>query len=143
MRPVAQRRASRPGRRSRPSRSWPPVLVRVAGIRWTTEENFQVGKGLAGLDEHQVRRWGSWYRWTTLAMLAMAFLTIATATERACHPPPPGQIPLTRNEIAALLGALVIAPARGARHRLRWSAWRRRHQHRARACHYQRQISQP
>ena len=65
-------------------------------------------------------------------MLAIAFLTIATATERAC-PPPPGQIPLTRNEIAALFGALVIEPARGARHRLRWSAWRRRHQHRARA----------
>ena len=33
-----------------------PVLVKVAGIRWTTEENFQAGKGLAGLDEHQVRR---------------------------------------------------------------------------------------
>ena len=56
---------------------------------------------------------------------------------RACRPPP-GQIPLTRNEIAAL----VIEPARGARHRLRWSAWRRCHQHRARACHYQRQARQ-
>jgi SRSO17 transposase len=47
-----------------------PALVKIAGIRWTTEENFQAGKGLAGLDEHQVRRWDSWYRWTTLAMLA-------------------------------------------------------------------------
>jgi SRSO17 transposase len=43
------------------------VLVKVAGIRWTTEENFQAGKGLAGLDEHQVRRWDSWYRWTCAA----------------------------------------------------------------------------
>ena len=60
-----------------------PVLVKVAGIRWTTEENFQAGKGLTGLDEHQVRRWDSWYRWTTLAMLALAFLTIAAATEHA------------------------------------------------------------
>jgi SRSO17 transposase len=30
-----------------------PALVKTAGTRWTTEENFQAGKGLAGLDEHQ------------------------------------------------------------------------------------------
>ena len=30
-------------------------LVRVAGRRWTVEESFQAGKGLAGLDEHQVQ----------------------------------------------------------------------------------------
>jgi SRSO17 transposase len=118
------------------------ILVKVAGIRWTTEENFQAGKGLTGLDEHQVRRWGSWYRWTTLAMLALAFLTIAAATEHA-SPPPQDQIPLTRNEIAALFGTLIIEPARDARHRLRWPAWRRRHQHRAKTCHYQRQARQP
>jgi hypothetical protein len=28
-------------------------------------------KGLAALDEHQVRRWTSGYRWVTLAMLAL------------------------------------------------------------------------
>ena len=119
-----------------------PTLVKIAGIRWTTEENFQAGKGLTGLDEHQVRRWDSWYRWTTLAMLALAFLTIAAATEHTT-PPPDDQIPITRNEIAALFGALIIEPARGARHRLRWSAWRRRHQHRAKTSHYQRQARQP
>jgi len=118
-----------------------PVLVKVAGIRWTTEENFQASKGLTGLDEHQVRRWDSWYRWTTLAMLALAFLTIVGATEHT-HPPPAGQIPLTRNEIAALFGSLIIEPTRDTRHRLRWSAWRRRRQHRAKTCHYQRQASQ-
>jgi SRSO17 transposase len=120
-----------------------PVLVTVAGTRWTTEENFQAGKELAGLDEHQVRRWDSWYRWTTLAMLALAFLTITAATEHARHPPPGDQIPLTRNEIAALFSTLIINPANDARHRLKWSAWRRRHQHRAKTCHYQRQARQP
>jgi len=25
-------------------------------------EDFQASKGLAALDEHQVRRWTSWYR---------------------------------------------------------------------------------
>ena len=100
-----------------------PVLVKVAGIRWTTEENFQAGKELAGLDEHQVRRWDSWYRWTTLAMLALAFLTIAATTEHA-NPPPEDQIPLTRNEIATLFSTLITEPASDTRHRLRWPAWR-------------------
>jgi SRSO17 transposase len=120
-----------------------PALARIAGTRWTTEENFQAGKGLTGLDEHQVRRWDSWYRWTTLAMLALAFLTITAATEHAAHPAPADQIPLTRNEIAALFSTLIIKPVTGTRHRLRWSAWRRRHQHRAKTSHYQRQARQP
>jgi SRSO17 transposase len=119
------------------------ALVKVAGRRWTVEEDFQASKGLAGLDEHQVRRWDSWHRWITLAMLAAAFLTIAAAAERATHPPPDGQIPLTRNEIARLLATLIIQPLKDAWHRLRWSAWRRRHQHRARTCHYQRQAREP
>jgi SRSO17 transposase len=120
-----------------------PALVKIAGIRWTTEENFHAGKGLTGLDEHQVRRWDSWYRWTTLAMLALAFLTIAAATEHASHPAPNDQIPITRNEIAALFSTLIIKPVTDTRHRLRWSAWRRHHQHRAKTCHYQRQAHQP
>jgi len=115
------------------------VLVRAAGRRWTVEEDFQASKGLAALDEHQVRRWASWYRWVTLAMLALAFLTIVALAERA-QPPPPGMIPLTRNEIARLLPAPPARPA-GTRNRLSWSAWRRRHQHTASACHYRRQAA--
>ena len=42
-------------------------LVHIAGLRWTAEEDFAASKALAGLDEHQVRRWTSWYRWATLA----------------------------------------------------------------------------
>ena len=49
------------------------------------------------------------------------------------------QIPLTRNEISRLLIAS-IGPARHA-DPLRWSAWRRHHQHRARISHYQRQAA--
>jgi hypothetical protein len=63
-------------------RWWSTELVRVAGRCWTVEETFQAGKGLAGPDEHQVRRWPSWHRWVTLAMLAHAFLSVAAATER-------------------------------------------------------------
>jgi hypothetical protein len=32
-------------------------------------------KGAVGPDEHQVRRWKSWYRYTTLVLLAHAILT--------------------------------------------------------------------
>ena len=118
------------------------ALVMIAGRRWTIEENIQAGKGLTGLDEHQVRTWTSWHRWVTLAMLAAAFLAVAAATERRQDPAPDGLIPLTRNEIASLFASLIIKPPDTARHRLHWSAWRRRHQHRAKECHYQRQAAQ-
>ncbi|HYB14390.1 MAG TPA: hypothetical protein VEF71_02835 [Streptosporangiaceae bacterium] len=106
----------------------------VAGTRWRTEENVAVGKELAGLDEHQVRTCTSWHRWVTLAMLALAFLTVTAAAEHA-QPPPPGMIPLTRNEIARLPADPPARPG-GTRSRLLWSAWRRRHQHTARTCHH-------
>ena len=35
------------------------TLVSVAGQRWRIEESFQTAKGLAGIDQHQVRRWAS------------------------------------------------------------------------------------
>src|SRR6266545_5828204 len=72
-------------------RCWVPrpvplaTLVGVAGQRWRIEERFQTGKGLVGLDQHQVRRWRSWYRWTTLAMLAHAFLVVTALTDRTRH----------------------------------------------------------
>jgi SRSO17 transposase len=118
------------------------ALVRTAGARWRVEEAFQAGKGLCGLDEHQVRRWRCWYRWVTLAMLAYALLVVAAVTEHARHPAPPGVIQLTCNEIQHLFAALVCRPAGDHTHRLRWSWWRRRQQARARACHYRRQAAQ-
>ncbi|POX57519.1 hypothetical protein C3492_43090 [Streptomyces sp. Ru62] len=118
------------------------TLVRVAGRRWTVEETFQSGKGLAGLDEDQVRRWTSWHRWVTLAMLAHAFLTVVRADEQARDPTPDGLIPLTCNEIQHLFTALIVQPAPEAAYRLRWSHWRRRHQARSQTSHYQRQAAQ-
>ncbi len=69
-------------------RCWTPgpatlaQLVRVAGIRWAVEESFQAGKGQVGLDQHQVRRWTSWHRFTTLALAALAVLAICAADAR-------------------------------------------------------------
>lgn len=120
------------------------TLVRVAGTRWRIEENIQAGKGCAGLDEHQVRTWTSWHRWTTLAMAAHAFLAVTAARERTKHndhdkpgPDTHELIPLTCNEIRHLR-ATHTRPTHDPLHTCRWSHFRRRHQHRAKLCHYQR-----
>lgn len=118
-------------------------LVRVAGRRWTVEESFQAGKGLAGLDEHQVRCWTSWRRWTLLAMLAHALLAVIAANEHSEQPEPAGLIPLTCNEIRRLLTILITDPNRTIACPQTWSTWRRRHQHRARTSHYQRHEAAP
>jgi SRSO17 transposase len=112
------------------------TLVTVAGQRWRIEESFQAAKGLVGLDQHQVRRWRSWHRWTTLAMLAHAFLAVATAIERDSAPTPAGLIALTVNEFRRLFDALLLVTHRTQTSLLAWSRWRRRHQYRARLSHY-------
>jgi SRSO17 transposase len=123
-------------------------IVRVAGTRWNVEEDFQTGKELAALDEHQVRRWTSWQRWTVLAMLAHTFLTVITARQtppplRRDSPssptPPPALIPLTRNEVRHLFVQLSQRIHASSAFLLRWSIWRRHHQAVARAAHYHRQ----
>lgn len=118
------------------------ALVRVAGQRWRIEESFQAAKGLTGLDQHQVRRWTSWHRWTTLAMLAHAFLAVATAIERDHSPAPDGLIELTVNEFRRLFDALLLDAKHTIDTLLTWSRWRRRHQARARECHYRRHLQQ-
>jgi SRSO17 transposase len=118
-------------------------LVRVAGRRWVIEEAFQAGKGLAGLDEHQVRRWCSWRRWTLLAMLAYALLAVIAAGQATDRHEPAGLIALTCNEIRRLFTVLIVEPTRAIACPLAWSAWRRRHQYRAKISHYQRRGSEP
>jgi hypothetical protein len=119
------------------------VLVKVAGQGWTVEEPIKTSKGLAGLDQHQVRRWRCWYRWVILAMLAHAFLVVAALTSNTRHPPPPELIGLTCNELQHLVAVLLARPIADPAHRVRWSLWRRRRQARARACHYRRQANRP
>lgn len=80
-------------------------LVRVAGTRWTIESGFEMAKGEVGLDQYEVRSWTGWHRHITLAMLALAFLTVVrkaaiggrgphrlgrrpSAPDRAGDPPP-------------------------------------------------------
>lgn len=122
-------------------RCWTPqpvplaTLVRVAGIRWTVEETFQIAKGQVGLDQYQCRSWASWHRFTVLAMLALAIVTLTTAS--LATPATAGIIALSVPEARRLIAALHHRPPDIA-HLLRWSFWRRRHQALARASHYRR-----
>lgn len=123
-------------------------LVRVAGIRWKIEESFAGGKELTALDEHQIRGWTSWRRWTVLAMLAHAFLSVLTTSQptpktrdHAHDQPFAGLIPLTRNEIRRLFAGLTTR-LESVAFRLDWSVWRRHHQAVARACHFKRRAEQ-
>jgi hypothetical protein len=114
-------------------------LIAVAVARWRVEEDHQLSKQVAGLDAGQVIRWRSWHRWTAVCLLAYLYLAVAVALQRqqeASSGPDAGLIPVTVPELLRLLRDVVIPPPRRDRaHRLHWSEWRRRHQHRARQAH--------
>jgi SRSO17 transposase len=116
-----------------------PALVRVAGTRWCVETCFKSSRKATGLDEHQVRRWGSWYRHITLVMLAPAILTVIAARERTRHPCGDRElIALTVNEIRRLFAKMIANATHSIAHWLAWSRRRRLHQARAQASHYRR-----
>ena len=101
------------------------------------EEDHQLAKQAAGLDAGQVIRWKSWHRWTAICLLAYIYLAVALQRQQdAGSGLDAGLIPITVPELLRLLRDIVIPPPRRDRaHRLHWSAWRRRHQHRARQAH--------
>ena len=109
-------------------------LVRVAGTRWIIEECFEAAKGEVGLDQYEVRSWTGWHRHITLAMLALAYLTVlrkaaiggrgpnqsgrrSAALDRAGDPPPavPPRHPETRRSQRRyrLVALAKAAPATG------------------------------
>jgi SRSO17 transposase len=59
-----------------PANSTLEQVVQVAGTRWQVEQAFELAKGEVGLDEYEVRTWVGWYRHITLAMFALAYLTV-------------------------------------------------------------------
>lgn len=63
------------------------TLVTVAGSRWKVEECFELAKNEVGLDHYEVRQYSGWYRHVTLAMLALAFLSIMRHIELSGESP--------------------------------------------------------
>ncbi len=98
------------------------------------EECFQAGKNEAALDHYQVRLYRAWYRYVTLAMLALAWLAVT----RASLAEDSDDLMTSANEIRRMFTAL-CGPPHDEQHARHWSRWRHRHQQRARHCHYRRQ----
>ena len=119
-------------------------LVQVAGTRWTIEACFEAAKGEVGLDQYEVRSWTGWHRHVTLAMLAHAYLAVLRKVVVGGEPTldlAAELLPLTVPELRRLLWHLVWPPMPDIAAALAWSRWRRRHQQRARRCHWQRRTA--
>jgi SRSO17 transposase len=54
-------------------------VVRVAGTRWTMESGVEAATSEVGLEQYEVRSWTGWYRHMTLALWALALLTVMRA----------------------------------------------------------------
>lgn len=131
-------------------RCWSPIavtlaeLVRVAGTRWAVEECFQTAKDQVGLDQYQVRGWTGWHRFITLAMLALAVLTVMVLNSGPATPADPAcdtHIALTIAEVRRLFNTLVTVVTRNAARALRCSLWRRKVQATARRSHYRKRLA--
>jgi SRSO17 transposase len=113
--------------------------MRVAGTRWSIESDFEAAESEVGLDHYEVRSWTGWYRHLTLAMWALALLTvlhagaIALEAVKKVRRAPKGEqsagvqgqpwphIPLSVPEIRRLLWRLVLAMPPTVHHILAWS----------------------
>ncbi|OTA14394.1 transposase [Xenorhabdus vietnamensis] len=82
-----------------------------------------------------MRRWQSWHRHITLALLAHAVLAVLRVQEKKT---PAGRVPLSVAELRKLLSKLMEKAGGTLEQILHWSDWRRRHQYRAQQCHYRR-----
>ena len=109
---------------------------------------FEQAKGEVGLDHDQVRQYPAWYRHSTLAMAALAFLAATRARLPDAADGLGGAVvvialgvlvALTVAELRRLLACLVWRPPVDPAFTLAWSLWRRRHQATARRTHYQQQ----
>jgi SRSO17 transposase len=49
-------------------------------VEGRVEEAIKLAKGQVGLDDYEVRHWQGWYRHITLAMFALAFVTVVKVT---------------------------------------------------------------
>jgi SRSO17 transposase len=118
------------------------ALARVAGMRWTVEECFEVAKQAVGLDDYEVRSWHGWYRHITLAMLALAFLVAmrvklnASSPQSGTEAPSRPMVGFSVCEIRHLISRLLLVVGLALDAIFAWSVWRRIHQAVARLCHW-------
>ena len=110
------------------------TLIQAIGARWHIEEDLQVAKDL-GLDHHEGRSSGGWYRHITLVLLAAAFLLRLALAQPLPDPP---LIALTSSEIRHLLARLLLHAPTAVPFVCQWSRFRRTHQYWAGSYHRRR-----
>lgn len=108
-------------------------LVRVAGSRWHIEEDFANGKHL-GMDHYEVRQYRGWYRYLTLILLILAYLTSLRVRQ--------GDLSQQSSvrEIHHVLARLLFVLPAACSHVLAWSAWRQWHGKLAATFHLRRRL---
>ena len=123
-------------------------LVQIAGLRWPIESLFEQGKGEVGLDQYgqaaRDRLTAPGVAGTATSPSQCSPSPIAPSSERTrSGGGDPMNLaaelwPLTVPEVRRLLWALVSQRSPPPRTILHWSAWRRKHQQRARRAHWHR-----
>ena len=101
----------------------------------------ETAKGEVGLDQHQVQSWARWRPHVALSLLTRAYLAVARCrtAQAGGAVAAPDLLPPTSPEVRRLLWCLLWAHS-PVGHGLAWATWRRRHQARARRCHYRRDL---
>jgi SRSO17 transposase len=91
-------------------------IVRAAGARWTIDDLFKLAKGQVGLDQYEVRGRQGWYRHITLALLALAALTIGARKKGGRPAPATSRSPFQRSAACSSgsSGAPRIGPKRSS-----------------------------
>ena len=126
-----------------PARTTLAELVRVAGARWMVESGFQLARASAGWTTTRsvATRRGigtSRWRWRPLPFWRSCGPGRCWWTRGAaeCAEVAELLVPLSVPEIRRLLAVLAWRLAPDPNRVLAWSLWRRRHQARARRCHW-------
>ncbi|ANZ21633.1 transposase [Streptomyces noursei ATCC 11455] len=86
------------------------TLVDVVCCRWKVEEDFQLAKGVCGLDQGQTTCWNSWMRWTLISMLAAAVLAVTRAHTVTATTTDSELVPASGRELLRLLQGTGPAP---------------------------------
>jgi hypothetical protein len=87
-------------------------LVDVVCCRWRVEEDFQISKGVCGLDQGQSTCWNSWMRWTLISMLAAAVLAVTRARTTTVTTAGSERVPASGRELLRLLRITAPPPTR-------------------------------
>lgn len=109
-----------------------PRLVEVAGSRWRIEEDFENSKHL-GMDHYEIRSYRGWYRYLTLVLLILAYLTSLHLPTSAEHSP-------SLRERQHLLARLLFVLPSGFSLVVAWFAWRQWHGKLAATFHLRRRL---